>query len=280
MTNQGENNDLLKNFALSEEEMMFKIEKERKIMVNGIDIILNKINRLGNKEMFDKSTTVLLNQIERYLVVDVKYINTKFSKEEFIFSKKINSLVNTETSILKKYLPFFVSTSEKTNKILINSINNLINEKKETIENYYKSDIQIVHSFLKYTTNKLKTREVFYYIPEYMGVSWTKKEFVKNLSNYFQYKLRLNPESLTENYINEIKGHYAFVGLGVDSAERTKLGNHYFETNNDSFDFGHNTIPSKYNDVKDIIRWVPLIMMKNEKDLQEIINYTVDEYNK
>ena len=77
-----------------------------------------------------------------------------------------------------------------------------------------------------------------------------------------------------------MKGHYSFIGHGLDNLEKTKLANDYFKTNVDAFNFGYNTIPDKYNDVVDIIRLVPIVMMRNEKDLQEIIEFTIDEYNK
>jgi hypothetical protein len=281
MANREKTDNWLKNLPTSEKaEMMFKIKKEKKKLANEIDNTFKRINSLGNKEMFAKSTTQLLSQIQSYLEVDAKYIYTKFSKDEFVFSKKINLLDSNENSNLKKYFPFLESKSEKRNRILIRKINNLIKQKKETIEKYHKNDIQIVNGFLKYTTYKLKTGEVFYFIPDNEGISWTKKEFVKNLSNYFLYKLKLDPESLTQNYINDMKGHYSFIGLGVDSMEKTKLANNYFQTNNDAFNFGFNKIPNKYDEVADLIRLVPVVMMKNEQDLQEIIDFTIEEYNK
>jgi len=279
MTNREQNEERFKNIPTSEKaELMFLMKKKKKELADEMDNTFKRINSLSNKEMFAKSTTILLSKIQNYLEKDSKYTFTKFSKDEFVFSKKINTLSSNEKSTLKRYFPFLESTSEKRNRTLVRKIHSLIKQKKETIETYHKNDIHIVNSFLKYTTHKLQTGEIFYYSTDIEGNSYTKKEFIKNLSNYFLYKIKLNPESLTENYINDMKGHYSIIGLGVESMEKTKLANDYFQTNNDAFNFGYNKIPSKYNDVANIIRFAPIAMMQNETDLQKIIDLTIEEY--
>jgi hypothetical protein len=265
---------------LEKAKMMFLIKKKREKLANEVDYIYKEILKLNEKSIYKKSTTTLLKQVEKFLENDSQYIFAKFSNAEYDFSKRINYLNKQELSSIKKYLPFIQSQSEITNRKIITTIYNLFEKKKEIIKSNFKSDIEIVNNFIKYVIYKLKSKEVFYCIPDYDNISWTKKSFIKNLSNYFLYMLRLNPKSLDNQYIDNMKGYYSYIGLGIENKSKTDLANDYFITNKDSFNFGYNSIPEKYNEVLYQIKLVPAVMMKNENDLQLILDYAIEEYNR
>lgn len=271
----------LKNLPKEEKaKRMFIIKKKHKKLADEIEFVFDKISELYDNQFYKKSSTLLLEQVISYLKIDSEYIFTRFSSPEYKLSRKIKYLNNIDVSGLKKYLTFLQSQSERNNRILINEISVLFDKKNETIKKYYKDDIAIVNNFLKYATYKLKEKEVFFYITDYQNSSWVKKSFMKNLSNYFIYKLKSNPSSLNDKYIDDMKGYYSFIGLGIETKEKTDLANHYFKTNKNAFNFGFNSIPEKYNEVFSEINMAPIIMMQNENQLQELLDYSLEEYEK
>lgn len=281
MKTKEEKIEWLKNLPIEEKaKSMFLIKKKRKKLADEIEGVFDKISELYDNQFYKKSSTVLLEQVVSFLKIDSEYLFTKFSSAEYELSRKINYLNSIDVSGLKKHLTFLQSQSERNNRITINEISILFDKKNETIKKYYKDDIAIVNSFLKYATYKLKEKEVFFYITDYQNSSWVKKSFKKNLSNYFIYKLKLNPSNLDDKYIDDMKGYYSFVGLGIETKEKTDLANHYFRTNKNAFNFGLNSIPEKYNEVYSEINMVPIIMMQNENQLQEILEYSLEEYGK
>ncbi len=267
----------LQEIPISEKAKMMFLRKKKEQLLEEINLIFKQINNLNSNKIYNKSTTALLKKIQQYLESDHKYIFTKFTKEEYYFYKKIKYLNTIEISTIKKYLPFLESQSEKTNRILINSIGNLFEQKKTYIESFYEKDILIINGFLKYTNFKLKSGGIFYYEPDEKNSSWTKKEFTYNLFNFFSYKIRTNPISLTEKYIENMKLHFSFLGHGLQDRNKTDLGNHYFKTNSNPFDIG-NDIPEQYREVKIFIISALYTMVENEKILQKIVDDVIEKY--
>lgn len=259
---------------------MFLIKKKRRKLADDMDIVFKELLNLNDKILYHKKATYFLQQVESYLQTNNTYIFTRFSNDEFIFSKKISSLKNIELSSLKKYFPFLQSQSEKVNREIILELDNLFYDKMIFISRQYTSDIQAVNDYLKYAKERIKSSEIFYYTPDYNEVNWTKNNFLKNLSNYFQYKLRQNPKNLNSNYINDMKGYYSIISLGLDNKAKTDLANNYFKTNKDAFNFGFNSVQEKYNEVVSEIKMVPVLMSMSENQLQDLINHSIETYNK
>ena len=111
---------------------------------------------------------------------------------EYKLSRKIKYLNSIDVSGLKKYFTFLQSQSERNNRVLINELSILFDKKNEIIKKYYKDDIAVVNSFLKYATYKLKEKEVFYYITDYQNSSWVKKSFMK-IRQLFYLQIEIKP---------------------------------------------------------------------------------------
>ncbi len=53
--------------------------------------------------------------------------------------------------------------------------------------------------------------------------------------SYLAYQIRTNPNSLTTNYIEDMKGYFSFIGLSMNDEEKTIKANHYFSKTKDPF---------------------------------------------
>ena len=237
--------------------------------------IFEQLNSIASNDLFKKPATALLNDIKQYLQTEVKNIEAKFSKSEYKFYKSINYYISNKTGGLKKYLPFLVSDAEKTNTELLKEISALFDKKTSAIKSFYGKDILIVDEFLTYTKQKLKTGELFFYEPDYKDALWTKKEFPRNMFSYLAYQIRTNPNSLTTNYIEDMKGYFSFIGLSMNDEEKTIKANHYFSKTKDPFSFN---IPERYNDVRSEIQMAVVVMSQNEKLLGQIANDVIEKY--
>lgn len=168
-----------------------------------------------------------------------------------------------------------VSKTEKINCELLKEIDSLVDKKKGVIKTIYQKDISIVEEFLRYTKQKLKTGEIFYYEKDYEKYGWTKTDFPNKMYSYLAYQIRVNPDCLTTNYVVNMKGHFAFIGLGLMDQSKVKKANHYFTKTKNPLSF---KIPETYNDVSSEILMSVAVMSENENLLGRIADDVIKKY--
>ena len=183
--------------------------------------------------------------------------------------------INDNPKGLKKIMPFLISNSEKANLSILLEIDKLIVEKERIFKASYQKDISIVEEFISYAKNKLLTGEIFYYEKDYENYLWTRKEFPQNMFKYLSYQAQTNPRILTKKYIDDMKGYFALIGLGINDENKAKKANQYFSQSKDPFSFN---IPEKYNDVKSDIYMSIAVMTENENLLERIANDVFKKY--
>ena len=102
-----------------------------------------------------------------------------------------------------------------------------------------------------------------------------KERISENMFNYLAHKIRTNPNSLTVQYIEDIKGHFSLIGLGLRDEKKVTKVNHYFAKTKDPFSFN---IPEIYNDVRTEIMMLVAAMSENENLLGRIANDVIKKY--
>ncbi len=233
-----------------------------------------RLSNLSSTELLTQPTDTL-RQILQYLYNDLTNDESKFSKCEHKFASGLKYTISNTPSGLKKLLSFLISETEKSNLQLLKEIDILFEKKKTAINKLYEKDISIVEEFLRYASQKFKNGELFYYEPYFENYAWTKREFPKNMFNYLAHKIRTNPNSLTTQYIEDMKGHFSLVGLGLQDEKKVTKANHYFTKTRDPFSFN---IPDTYNDVRSEILMSVANMSENENLLGRIANDIIKKY--
>lgn len=233
-----------------------------------------RLSNLSSIELL-KQPSDTLRQIVQYLYTDLTNSASKFSKNEVKFASGVRYTISNTPSGLKKLLPFLVSETEKSNLQLLKEIDILFDKKKTAINNIYEKDIVIVEEFLRYTTQKLKNGDLFFFEPYFENFAWTKREFPRNMFNYLAHKIRTAPNSLTAQYIEDMKGHFSLIGLGLKDEKKVTKANHYFTKTRDPFSFN---IPDTYNDVRSEILMSVATMSENENLLGRIANDVIKKY--
>ncbi|MCD8450353.1 hypothetical protein LNI98_11705 [Tenacibaculum dicentrarchi] len=261
-------------FLKSRQETNLEIKITSKRIYNKNEIF-EQLNIFSSNELLNSSATELLLETYEYLKSDTKNSDTKFSLNEFKFNKKINYFLSNKNIGIKKYLPFLITNSENINTNLLNEISILFAKKNNKIKSFYEKDILIVEEFLAYSKQKIKSREVFFYEPEHKDSLWTSKEFPENMFNYLAYQIKSNPTILTNNYIEDMKGYFSFIGLSMEDEEKTRKANHYFSKTKDPFNFN---IPQIYDNVKSEIQMSVVVISRNEELLGQIAEDVIKKY--
>lgn len=237
--------------------------------------IFDNLNSLISNDLLKSSSTDLLIQTTEYLTYDVENFDAKFIENEFRFQNEIKNYLQNKNVGIKRFLPFLITNTEKINTTLLYKTLDLFHKKNNSIKAFYERDILIVTEFLKYAKQKINTGEIFFYEPNYNDALWTKKEFPKNMYNYLSYQIRTNPNMLTTNYIEDMKGYFSLIGLAMNDEEKTKKANHYYSETKDPFLFN---IPAKYNDVRSDIQMAVVVMSGNERLLGQIATDVIEKY--
>ena len=234
-----------------------------------IDQIFNHLNGTF-LNVFLKSSLNELTQIKNYLHADLENPNCKFTGCEMQFIGTSDYFIKNKFGGIKKYFTFLLLSAVESKSLrLLKEIETLTNKKREKIKSLYETDISNVEEFIIYAKQKIKTKELFYFLGSHKNYKCTKKEFGQNLYNFFSYKARINPNRLSPEFIEEMKGYYSLVGLGINDERLTKLANNYFITKSDPFSLN---IPEKYREVQGEILMAMSIMSQCEKLLERIAN--------
>lgn len=231
---------------------------------------LNSLIR--SKHFFENGISQMFENLISILEQEKENPKTRFFTSEYDLYLTLKRFLNDKSSSsLNRIYEFLFRTYEKNMK-LAKDLQNKFDLKAERILNYHKKDVEEVDFFLVETSQFLKRKIIVYYLPENNQYKWMQKDFHHTMLSYLFYQYRRNPYVLSKPFINKLKGHYAFVGLGLQDRVKVNAINYYFLQHGNPFDIDISQVSDEDLEVHQTIKNIILNMRANEDYLGYLLN--------
>jgi len=217
----------------------------------------------------------VLQALKEYLMQDIQNSNCRFFRPERTFATGLKYYLSKVPGLLRSFLPFLIPPHEKIKIAALKELDSLFDRKEQKLKELYSDDIAAVQQFIAYADARLRSRRIFFYDKKYQSYAWTNPKFPNVMFRYLCYQYRMNPNSLVGNDIEDLKGKFSIIGLGLSDESKVNLANEYFSTTQDPFAF---QIPNSFQSVKGELYMAAGAMAENEKLLSKMVEDVIKKY--
>jgi rRNA maturation protein Rpf1 len=247
-------------------------------MENQKNIFAELQSLVSSKYLFKDGISLKFENLIKHIEREINNPKTRFVSSEYDLYVTLKRFLNDKSSSSLNRIYEYLFRIYRENMKLAKNLLSKFELKAERIFLHHKNDVEEVEIFFVETSQFLKRKIMVFYLHENNQNKWMQSDFHHTMLSYLFYQYRLNPNILTDSYINNLKGHYAFVGLGLQDRVKVNAVNYYYQQHGNPFNIDISKVSKDDLDAHQTLKNVILQMRANEDYLGYLSNEVLKFY--